>query len=70
MAALHNGDNFLVENYTIANSLGLNIQAKQAKPKIENALAFGLTAGVNQFPPLPYVKQEIEQLSISAADRI
>jgi CHAT domain-containing protein len=62
MAALHNGDKFLVENYAVVNSLGLNIQAKQPKPKIEKALAFGLTTGVNQFPPLPYVEQEIEQL--------
>ena len=25
-------------------------------------MAFGLTVGVNQFPPLPYVKQELEKL--------
>ena len=62
MAALHNGEKFLVEDYGIANSLGLNIQIEQSKPKIEKALAFGLTAGVNQFPPLPYVEQEIELL--------
>ena len=62
MAALHDGKEFLIENYAIANSLGLDIQVKQSKPKIEKALAFGLTKGINDFPPLPYVKQEIEQL--------
>ena len=62
MAALHDGEKFLVEDYPIANSLGLNIQIKQSELNVEKALAFGLTASVNQFPPLPYVKQEIEQL--------
>ena len=63
MAALHDGEKFLVEDYSIANSLSLNIQIQQSNPDIEQAMAFGLTLGVNQFPPLPYVKQEIEQLS-------
>ena len=62
MAALHNGEKFLVEDYAIANSLGLNIEVKKSKPKIEKALVFGLTASVNQFPSLPYVEQEMELL--------
>ncbi|WP_237743577.1 CHAT domain-containing protein [Pleurocapsa sp. PCC 7319] len=69
MAALHDGEKFLVEDYTIANSLGLNIQIKQPQPKIEKALAFGLTVGVNNFPTLPYVKQEIEQLGKLADEK-
>lgn len=63
MAALHDGENFLVEDYAITNSLGLNIQAKDSNPKIEKVTAFGLTIGINQFPPLPYVEQEIKQLT-------
>lgn len=63
MAALHDGEKFLVEDYAITNSLGLNIQAKDSNPKIEKVTAFGLTIGINQFPPLPYVKQEINQLA-------
>lgn len=63
MAALHNGEKFLVEDYAITNSLGLNIRAKDSNPKIEKATVFGLTIGINQFPPLPYVKQEIKQLA-------
>ncbi len=62
MAALHDGQKFLVEDYAVINSLGLNIQIKQPLPSLEKAVAFGLTAGVNQFPPLPYVKQELEKL--------
>ena len=52
MAALHDGQKFLVEDYAVINSLGLNIQIKQPLPSLEKAVAFGLTAGVNQFPPL------------------
>ena len=63
MAALHNGEKFLVEDYAITNSLSLNIQAKDSNPKIEKATVFGLTIGINQFPPLPYVEQEIKQLA-------
>ncbi len=63
MAALHDGENFLVEDYAITNSLGLNIQAKDSNPKIEKVTAFGLTIGINQFPPLPYIEQEIKQLA-------
>ena len=63
MAALHNGERFLVEDYAITNSLGLNIRAKDSNPKIEKVTAFGLTIGINQFPPLPYVEQEINQLA-------
>ncbi|MGL6344395.1 MAG: CHAT domain-containing protein, partial [Waterburya sp.] len=62
MVALHDGQKFLIEDYAITNSLSLNIRTKQPNSKIEKALAFGLTAGVNQFPPLPYVKQEVEKL--------
>ena len=63
MAALHDGEKFLVEDYAITNSLGLNIRAKDSNPKIEKVTAFGLTIGINQFPPLPYVEQEIKQLA-------
>ncbi|MEM7758261.1 MAG: CHAT domain-containing protein, partial [Cyanobacteria bacterium P01_A01_bin.40] len=63
MAALHDGENFLVEDYAITNSLGLNIRAKDSNPQIEKVTAFGLTIGINQFPPLPYVEQEINQLA-------
>jgi CHAT domain-containing protein len=62
MAALHDGQKFLVENYAVTNSLGLNIQVKKASSNARKAVAFGLTEATAQFPPLPYVKQEIEKL--------
>jgi CHAT domain-containing protein len=62
MAALHDGQKFLVENYAVTNSLGLNIRTKQANSDVKKALVFGLTEGTERFAPLPYVKQEIEKL--------
>jgi CHAT domain-containing protein len=62
MAALHDGQKFLVEDYAVTNSLGLNIRAKQTNSDVKKAVAFGLTEGTAQFPSLPYVKQEIEKL--------
>jgi CHAT domain-containing protein len=62
MAALHDGQKFLVENYAVTNSLGINIRTKQTNSDVKKAVAFGLTEGTEGFPPLPYVKQEIEKL--------
>lgn len=59
MAALHDGQKFLIENYAVSHSLGLNIRTKQPNSSVEEALAFGLSIGTSQFPPLPYVKQEM-----------
>ena len=63
LASLHDGQKFLVENYSVTNSLGLNIRPKQANFPVEKAIVFGLSLETEQFPPLPYVEQEIEQLS-------
>ncbi len=63
MAALHDGQKFLIEDYAVVNSLGLNIRSKQPNSTLEKALVFGLSAGTDQFPPIPYVKQEIKILS-------
>ncbi|MEY4520568.1 MAG: hypothetical protein RLZZ499_3168, partial [Cyanobacteriota bacterium] len=62
MAALHDGQKFLVEDYAVTNSLGLNIRTKQTNSDVKKAVAFGLTENTERFPPLPYVKQEIEKL--------
>lgn len=62
MNALHDGQKFLVENYAVANSLGLNIRTKQPNLDLNSALAFGLTIATERFPAIPYVRQEIESL--------
>lgn len=64
MAALHDGQQFLVEKYPIANSLGLNFITPKSitkNPKLR-VLAFGLSAAVGNFDRLPNVKQEVANI--------
>ncbi len=64
MAALHDGQKFLIEDYAIANSLGLNLKIETDTQILPTqALLFGLTVGINGFSPLPYVFDEIEYIS-------
>ncbi|MEY2834258.1 MAG: hypothetical protein RLZZ574_3518, partial [Cyanobacteriota bacterium] len=62
LVSLHDGQKFLVEDYSVTNSLGFNIRAKQTNVPIEKAIAFGLSTQTEQFPSLPYVEQEIKKL--------
>ena len=68
MAALHDGQNFLIENYAVSNSLGLNMRLKQPF-SVQKAIAFGLTIATENFPPLPYVKLEIAKLGELVAEK-
>lgn len=63
MAALYDGQKFLIENYAVSNSLGLNINIKQPSVTVQKAVASGLTVATENFPPLPYVELEIAKLS-------
>lgn len=63
MAALHDGDSFLIEKYAIANTPGLNLT--DPKPLNKNSttiLSSGLTQSVQGFPPLPYVATELQSI--------
>lgn len=60
MAALHSGSQFLVEQYAIANSLGLNIAASRSNPEDYRVSAFGLSEGVGQWSPLLSAREEVE----------
>ncbi len=65
MAALYDGQKFLVENYAVTNSLNLNSPAKENpifNPETK-ILAFGLSEETANFPALPYVEQEIRAIS-------
>ena len=64
MAALHDGQKFLIEKYVISYSLGLNSISKR-KTKLDNlkTLVFGLTVPKNGFPALTEIKQEIDDLA-------
>jgi CHAT domain-containing protein len=63
MAALHDGDRFLVDRYRIAITPGLNltdprpVDREQAK-----MLSMGLTQAVQGFPGLPYVSDELKSI--------
>ncbi len=62
MAALLDDREFLISKYAIATTPGLNLTDPQPLPEDKRALALGLTAGVQNFPPLPYVEQELAAL--------
>jgi CHAT domain-containing protein/tetratricopeptide (TPR) repeat protein len=63
MAALHDGKQFLVEKYAIANTLGMNLTPSQQTSKRDlKAAIFGLSVEVPPFAPLPNVKAEAEGL--------
>jgi CHAT domain-containing protein len=60
MAPLHDGAQYLIERYAIATTPGLTLT--DSRPLNRNQihmLSVGLTEGVQGFPPLPYVAQEL-----------
>ena len=64
MAALHDGQQFLVQKYALSTSLGLNLQLKESTSVKRKVLAFGLSSKTDNFPPLPYVKDELKQIKL------
>ncbi|EDX72228.1 tetratricopeptide repeat domain protein, partial [Coleofasciculus chthonoplastes PCC 7420] len=67
MAALHNGESFLVETYAIATTPSLTLTAPQhLTDESLQVLALGLTAKATvngqTFPALTHVKSELQQL--------
>lgn len=64
MAALHDGQRFLIEQYTIAVTPGLQLLPPQAiAPEKLRALAGGLSEERQGFPALPGVIEEVEQIA-------
>ncbi|NJP22361.1 MAG: CHAT domain-containing protein, partial [Hydrococcus sp. CRU_1_1] len=60
MAALHDGRQFLIEKYAVANSFGLKFTLELKSPDLE-ALSFGLTVAKARFKaPLPNAAPETE----------
>jgi CHAT domain-containing protein/predicted negative regulator of RcsB-dependent stress response len=63
MAPLHDGDRFLIERYAIATTPGLTLtDARPLNRKQVHLFSMGLTEGVQGFPPLPYVAQELSAI--------
>jgi CHAT domain-containing protein len=65
MAALYDGQRYLVEKYSIALAPGLELLAPQLPtptPKVLKVLMVGLTQARQGFAPLPGVASEIDQI--------
>ena len=63
MAALHNGKEFLVQQYATAITPGLNLtDPRPLRRDQARALALGLTESVQDFPSLPYVSAELKEI--------
>ena len=63
MGALHNGKKFLLQDYAIAITPGLNLtDPKPIRRDQVRALALGLTESVQDFPGLPYVSGELQAI--------
>ncbi|MGF1480728.1 MAG: CHAT domain-containing protein [Cyanophyceae cyanobacterium] len=62
MAALHDGQQFLVEKYPIEISLGFKLELEAYAPQSLDSLIFGLTEAVGDWPPLPNVGTEAENI--------
>lgn len=71
MAVLHDGQQFLVENYAIALTPGLQLLNPQPLVRGElSALKAGISEGREQFAPLPFVKQELNQIGTEVPGKL
>ncbi len=63
MAALHDGNQFLIEKYALAITPGLDLtDPKPIAAEIRKALIFGLTQSVQGYPSLPYISSELQTI--------
>lgn len=61
MAALHDGEQFLISTYAVATTPSLKLtDPRPLQRATARVLALGLTEAVQGFPPLPYVSPELE----------
>lgn len=71
MAALYDGDQYLVENYQVALTPGLQLLEPRALGQEQlQALSVGLTESRQGFSALPGVQQEIEQIQASVPSKV
>lgn len=65
MASLHDGTSFLIENYALAITPGLDLTEPRSISHEEiRVLALGLTKPVQGFGSLPYVTEEMDALDL------
>lgn len=60
MAALHDGNDFLIEKYPMYTALGFEVKHKQQPQKAQKVLIFGLTVEIPPFAELPNVNNETQ----------
>ena len=71
MAALHDGSQYLVENYQVALTPGLQLlEPKTLGQEQLQALSVGLTEARQGFSALPGVQQEIDQIQATVPSKI
>lgn len=63
MAAIHDGNNYLIEKYSVALSPGLQLFAEGLEREKLAALTVGLTEARQGFTPLPGVSEELTEIS-------
>ncbi|MEC4894757.1 MAG: CHAT domain-containing protein [Oscillatoria sp. PMC 1051.18] len=63
IAALYDGQQYLIEKYSIALSSGLQLFPQALEKQQLNALTVGLTQARQGFSPLPAVETEIKQIA-------
>jgi CHAT domain-containing protein len=63
LSALHDGERFLIERFALATTPGLTLTDPRplSRERVQ-LLVNGLTDGVQGFPPLPYVAQELDAI--------
>ena len=62
MSVLHDGEKYLIQQYDLALTPGLQLLASASDLAESNTLTGGLTQARQGFPPLPAVRQELEQI--------
>lgn len=63
MSALHDGSNFVIARYAVAMTPGITLTDPHPLNREQiRFLATGLTKGVQGFPPLPYVAEEMDSI--------
>ena len=71
LAALHDGKDFLVRRYAFATAPGLSlIEPKPIAHQAPAILLSGLSESVQDFPPLPFVNEEIDSLRRLTGGRV
>jgi len=64
MAALHDGQRFLIAKYALATTPGLNLtEPRPVNRDNTRVLALGVTKAIQGFPPLPNVAAELQSLA-------